>query len=412
MAEFSKLVITNQGRALIAEVLAEEQNLVFTKISASDAVYTIEQLEALKELSSIRQTGDVSKIIRTDDVTVRIETALTNTDLAEGYYIRTIGLYAQNINENEVLYAVAVETSGNCYMPAFGGTTVSGAYIQLITTVSNAEKVYLEVSDAVYATIGDIRDLQAQIDGMGELLGDVASLCSTNAEKLGHLNRMGECVLKKELNFLSAEVAYPGSVASFSIPQSELSELDNKTYYIYVLEAGSNGIQFFDADDLYKELYGRIYLTFKIGINTFADYLPVTMMHSNIYTIPLHVVQVDGAPTSISINLSSKFFERADGRTVETEGKLNLICNLRLKIYRFGYLLDTVPDSVIDFGSGASGTSNYNALSNKPSINDVILQGNLTSEELGIPSGDIGDLTEMTEEEVEIIVNQTTESEV
>lgn len=38
--------------------------------------------------------------------------------------------------------------------------------------------------------------------------------------------------------------------------------------------------------------------------------------------------------------------------------------------------------STID--SGATGTNNYNNLSNKPSINDVVLEGNKTSEDLGI----------------------------
>ena len=75
--------------------------------------------------------------------------------------------------EGEILYAAAIETSGNCYLPAYGGMTVSGAFIQLVTTVGNAENVSLEVDNSAQATIGDIRDLQEQIDQLGGIVGGV-----------------------------------------------------------------------------------------------------------------------------------------------------------------------------------------------------------------------------------------------
>ena len=47
MAEFSKLVITNKGQALIAKMIAGKGNIDFTKICASSTTYTLAQLEAL-----------------------------------------------------------------------------------------------------------------------------------------------------------------------------------------------------------------------------------------------------------------------------------------------------------------------------------------------------------------------------
>lgn len=170
MAAFSKLIITNQGQALIAKMIAGTGNIEFTKVSVSNAVYTEEQLQALTELSDIKQTSPISKVVRTNDVTVRIEAAITNTKLTEGYYMRALGLYALD-GESEILYAVTIETSGNCYMPPYNGITVSGAYVQLVTTVGNAENVTIEVNQAAIATIGDIRDLQEQIDNRLPLFG-------------------------------------------------------------------------------------------------------------------------------------------------------------------------------------------------------------------------------------------------
>ena len=45
----------------------------------------------------------------------------------------------------------------------------------------------------------------------------------------------------------------------------------------------------------------------------------------------------------------------------------------------------------INYGSSGSGTSDYNELLNKPSINGVIVQGNLTTVQLGIKNGENGE---------------------
>ena len=49
-------------------------------------------------------------------------------------------------------------------------------------------------------------------------------------------------------------------------------------------------------------------------------------------------------------------------------------------------------------GGGSGGTTNYNYLTNKPMINSITLQGNLTLEDLG--------LKEITNAEVEEIIKE------
>lgn len=171
MAEFSKLVITNKGQALLAKMIAESGNIEFTKISASSTTYTDAQLEGLTSLSNVKQTSLISKVTRTNEVAIKVETAFTNTELTAGYYMKALGLYAVDPDEGEILYAVTRETSGNCYMPAYNGITVSGAYVQLVTTVGNSENVSLEVDQAAVATIGDIQDLQKQIADLEAFIG-------------------------------------------------------------------------------------------------------------------------------------------------------------------------------------------------------------------------------------------------
>ena len=175
MAEFSKLVVTKKGQALIAKDLAgTAKDWDFTRVAASDAEYQVEELEGLDSLNGIMQEAEVSRVSRTNEVAVKVETAFSNMKLTVGYHMRVLGLYARDPDEGEILYAACVELSGNCYMPPYNGITVSGAYIQLVTTVGNADNVSLEVNPAAIATIGDIQYLQEQISeiqtfiGMGE----------------------------------------------------------------------------------------------------------------------------------------------------------------------------------------------------------------------------------------------------
>ena len=174
MAEFSKLVITNKGQALLAKMIAGSGNIEFTKISASSTAYTDAQLEGLASLSNVKQTSLISKVTRTNEVAIKVEAAFTNTELTAGYYMKALGLYAVDPDVGEILYAVTRETSGNCYMPAYNGITVSGAYVQLVTTVGNAENVSLEVDQAAVATIGDIQELQKQIADLEAFIGYTA----------------------------------------------------------------------------------------------------------------------------------------------------------------------------------------------------------------------------------------------
>ena len=171
MAQFSKLVITAKGQALIAKMIQGAGSVEFTKVSTSAQTYSVDALEALTSLANIKQTSKISKISRTNNVNVQIETAFDNKELTSGYYVRALGLYAMDPNEGEILYAVTAETSGSCFFPAYNNITVSGLFVKLVTNVGNASSVSMEVDPAVYATIADIKDLQEQISDLQAFVG-------------------------------------------------------------------------------------------------------------------------------------------------------------------------------------------------------------------------------------------------
>ncbi len=171
MAEFSKLIITDKGQALLAKMVVGTGSVEFTKISTSSTNYSENQLQGLTTLANVQQTSLISKVTRTNEVAIQVEAAFTNAELKDGYYMRALGLYAIDPDVGEILYAVTREVSGNCYMPAYNGVTISGAYVQLVTTIGNAENVTLNVDPAAVATIGDIEYLQEQIADLQAQIG-------------------------------------------------------------------------------------------------------------------------------------------------------------------------------------------------------------------------------------------------
>lgn len=173
MAEFNKLVITNKGQSLMAKLIAGKTTVEFTKIGISTSIYTESQILGLTSLANVKQNANISKITRINNVAVQIESAIENSKLTAGYNMNSLGLYAKDPDEGEILYAVASVSSADkgAYMPPYNNLTVSGAYFKLVTTVSNADNVSLNVDQAAVATVGDIQDLQSQISDLQAYIG-------------------------------------------------------------------------------------------------------------------------------------------------------------------------------------------------------------------------------------------------
>lgn len=165
MAEFKRVVITRKGQALMAKLMSGSGTTHFTAIKVSDSSFNEDQLEGLTSIGNVKQTVSISKVDRTNNVAAEVEGAILNTNLTVGYYMRTLGLYAQDPDEGEILYAVTIASQAG-YMPPFNGKTTSGAFFRITTTIGNADNLNVQVNPSAVATIGEINDLQKQIDAM------------------------------------------------------------------------------------------------------------------------------------------------------------------------------------------------------------------------------------------------------
>jgi len=170
MAEFSSFVIQPKGHALMSKLIAGTGTCNFSAIRTSSTTYTQQQLEALTALTNIKQSADISSISRINNVSVNIKGALNNTALVTGYTVNTIGLYAIDPDEGEILYAVARAIQAG-YMPPYNGITSSGILFDFVITVGNAENVTVIVNPAAVATQADVIEINAKIADLAGYVG-------------------------------------------------------------------------------------------------------------------------------------------------------------------------------------------------------------------------------------------------
>jgi hypothetical protein len=165
------IIITNAGNELIAKLLEKTSTATFTKASLSSKDYSGSNLENLTELLDIQQTSLISKITRKNDTTVEALASFDNTDVKKGYYIRTLGIYAKDSDENEILFGVATDDNPS-YMPELAGKMVSGISIRANIRVEQSNQITVVVDPAATPTIQQIEDIEITLKTKLSVDGD------------------------------------------------------------------------------------------------------------------------------------------------------------------------------------------------------------------------------------------------
>ncbi|MDU4478626.1 phage tail protein [Clostridium sp.] len=169
MANFKTTIITKKGHALMAKLSANLATMKFTKVCSSDFDYSNlnnSELEQVITFKNLKQTVLPDLITVVNTATVKVSATITNTNLSEGYYLRTIGLFALDPDDGEILYSITPTTEAD-YMAADNGITKSGISLDLLTTISNSENVSLEVdpnamisAETFNNVVGNVSDLE------------------------------------------------------------------------------------------------------------------------------------------------------------------------------------------------------------------------------------------------------------
>lgn len=162
MAEFKEAVLTRKGIALLAKAQAEQKTISFTRAITGNGEYEDgEDLSRRTELKSYQQEFAPTTIQRQNETNVYVRFSITNNPsygpLEHGYYVTEIGLMANDPDEGEILYGIAIAEEDKAdYLPAYNNLLPAVIGVDFLIEVDNAESVTITTDLSAYATNADL----------------------------------------------------------------------------------------------------------------------------------------------------------------------------------------------------------------------------------------------------------------
>lgn len=168
---------TNAGMALHAKLLAEggESGTPFTRWEAGAGVHDPESaLQTCTELIDARQSGGFSSIARVNEHNVMLRFMLTNLPPDQvveiPYNITEIGIYAQDPDEGEVLYALIIPTDPDeqrlDQMSPYDGRQAACIQMVFLISAAQAGTSYIVAGSGAFALADEFLDHVADQNGL------------------------------------------------------------------------------------------------------------------------------------------------------------------------------------------------------------------------------------------------------
>lgn len=149
MAEWSNATMTDVGANLQAKVNAGKTKLTFTKIKVGSGVNATNPLALTDVISSKWETTNF--VVKQEGKIVSVDTFITNNGITEAFRMSEIGLFAQDPDKGEVLYAYLTDPEPD-RMPAEGGSVVVSQELTIGMVFSNTGNVSLTVNMGALVT--------------------------------------------------------------------------------------------------------------------------------------------------------------------------------------------------------------------------------------------------------------------
>lgn len=143
MAEWSNATMTDVGAALQAKVNAGKTKLTFTKIKVGSGINATNPLALTDVISSKWETTNF--VVKLEGKIVSVDTVITNTGIHEAFRMSEIGLFAQDPDKGEILYAYLTDPEPD-RMPAESGSVVVSQELTIGMVFSNTGNVSLTVN--------------------------------------------------------------------------------------------------------------------------------------------------------------------------------------------------------------------------------------------------------------------------
>lgn len=155
MANWNGLVMTDKGIALQSKVQAGEV-LNITKLKLGSGTLPEEtDIRKLTDLIKPEQNLGIGGREPNGDY-CKISATISNVGLEAGYYVRELGVFAQDPDDGEILYAYTTDGAPD-YLPAEGGSTVISQEFSVNIAVSDTDKINVEIDPGALATMGYVQ---------------------------------------------------------------------------------------------------------------------------------------------------------------------------------------------------------------------------------------------------------------
>ena len=155
MAVFKDTTITDNGRTLIADALANNKQITFTRMITSSKSYEDStDVSKLISIDEIKQSVNMTRINQ-EGAKVRLNAIFTNSAVNTSYKIQTIGLYAKIGTGNEILYSVTRAKEPDT-MPATNGINLATVEIDLITEINNSNGATMLINPSSLVTTSSL----------------------------------------------------------------------------------------------------------------------------------------------------------------------------------------------------------------------------------------------------------------
>lgn len=166
MSQFTGMILTKKGRELQAKAEAGAL-LKFTKVKIGDGqIGPGQSLEDLVDLVHPLKVLDISSV-QAEGGLCRIRTSITNKGITQGFYVKELGLFAQDPDVGEILYAITTASAAD-YLPPEGGATAINNQFDIIVIVGNASQISATIKLDGLVDQEQLAKLQGQVDTLAK----------------------------------------------------------------------------------------------------------------------------------------------------------------------------------------------------------------------------------------------------
>ena len=177
MANWRSMILTYKGIALQTKIEAGKTTMHFTKMkSGVGSIDSSKELSNYTDLVDARQELEITKIeVQVSESTgfanvCKVTSILYNNSLETGeeYYLRELGLYAQDPDEGEILYAITVDDAPDFIPSALSGATTIMQEFNVYVAVGSSLEVTFDGATGGLASTGFVRGYVVTIAPNGE----------------------------------------------------------------------------------------------------------------------------------------------------------------------------------------------------------------------------------------------------